>query len=145
MGALYQLARTWFAPPQLSVDDLVAKLIRLILSNLIGNGIKYTAQGSVELSIDGDADGNVIAVKDTGAGIAEDDQARIFQPFEQLGPSDTKAAGGVGLGLALVKKLVRSLGGQIELESRLGAGSTFTVRLPFHVDAARTAPSAGRR
>jgi signal transduction histidine kinase len=73
-----------------------------------------------------------IAVTDNGPGIAEDAQALIFEPFVHLEAVVNKHIPGVGLGLALVRDMVRVLGGQLNLESRVGSGSTFRVTLPKH-------------
>jgi signal transduction histidine kinase len=107
-----------------------ARLLRLILVNLIGNGIKYTERGSVSLSVSHAAGRFRLAVKDSGPGIPVADQSRIFEPFEQLEPVRNKHTPGVGLGLALVKQMVGALGGRLELCSEPDRGSTFTVVLP---------------
>ena len=72
----------------------------------------------------------MIRVRDTGPGIPEQDQARVFEPFEQMEPVPYKHTRGVGLGLSIVKEIVEALAGHIELASTVGAGSTFTVVLP---------------
>lgn len=105
-------------------------LLRLIVVNLLSNAIKYTDQGKITLgcrTIDGHL---CIAVADSGRGIQAGDRERIFEPFEQLGPLQKRTEGGVGLGLALVRELTAALGGEVELESSPGEGSTFSVRLP---------------
>jgi signal transduction histidine kinase len=136
------------APPQGTVAHLEtdARLLRLVLLNLLSNGIKFTEAGSVSVAISA-ADGeHRIAVRDTGRGIAPLDQARIFEPFEQLEEIARKHTPGVGIGLALVREMVASLGGRIALESRVGAGSTFTVVLPSrHRPAAAESASADPR
>ncbi len=75
-------------------------------------------------------------MRDSGRGIAPEDQARIFEPFEQLEELARKHTPGMGLGLALVREMVASLGGTITLESRVGVGSTFTVLLPSRLQRA---------
>jgi signal transduction histidine kinase len=107
-----------------------ARLLRLILVNLIGNGIKYTERGGVNVSVS-HAEGSFrLAVEDSGPGIPIADQDRIFEPFEQLEPVRNKHTPGVGLGLALVKQMVGALGGHLELCSEPDRGSTFTLVLP---------------
>jgi signal transduction histidine kinase len=105
-------------------------LIRLIVSNLVTNAIKFTDHGSVSVALSFRHDGHHIEVTDTGVGIPTRSQARVFEPFEQLEPSSQKHKAGVGLGLALVKALTNALGGQIELQSEVGCGTTFALHLP---------------
>jgi signal transduction histidine kinase len=109
--------------------------IRQVLEHFVTNAIKFTQSGTVllellwERSTQG-ATSLVLRVSDTGVGIAACDRERIFAPFEQVDGSRSRAVGGVGLGLAIVRRLVRELSGSIELESELGVGSSFTVRIP---------------
>ncbi|MCP4046294.1 MAG: response regulator, partial [Gammaproteobacteria bacterium] len=100
--------------------------LRQILINLVSNAIRYTKDGYVRLFADYRDGQLVFSVADSGAGISKEDQDRIFLPFERL---STKA-GGAGLGLAISQRLVELLGGSIRLESSLGAGSCFTIKLP---------------
>jgi len=109
-----------------------------ILLNLVANAVKYTKEGSVEVSGEWNSTGEdcgvlTCRVKDTGIGIAPHDQERIFDRFQRLGGFD--APSGTGLGLAISTNLARAMGGTISLESTVGFGSTFTMTLPF-----RTAP-----
>jgi signal transduction histidine kinase len=104
------------------------RLLRLVLVNLVVNGVKYTAHGSVRVALGREQDAYWIEVRDTGPGIRDEDRERLFQPFEQLAAPGT--VGGVGLGLALVKGVVTSLGGKLDLRSTIGRGSTFRVELP---------------
>jgi signal transduction histidine kinase len=102
------------------------------------NALKYTDDGSVTVVV-GHEDGVHFAeVRDTGPGIAPDEQRRMFDPYEQLGGDAAKKAQGVGLGLSLVKGIVEALGGTITVASQPGRGSTFRVRFPPHP--AGTAP-----
>jgi signal transduction histidine kinase len=103
-----------------------------ILVNLIGNAIKFTDKGSVSLNSIFDAERGrvVLTVTDTGPGIPEKSLASIFEEFRQLDGSAQRAHGGTGLGLAIVKKLAALLGGEVEVRSRVGEGSVFTVALP---------------
>lgn len=123
--------------PELYQDKIK---IRQIVTNLLSNAIKFTPEGgriNVNVArIDGDR--IEIKVQDTGVGIAESDQAIVFEKFRQ-GPSAiggdnlTREVSGTGLGLSIVKELCILLGGEIVLESEVGKGSTFTVRLPWNL------------
>lgn len=110
-----------------------ARLVRLVLVNLVVNAIKYTDAGQVGVRIRHDAEGHHLVVRDTGAGIPEDQRQHIFDPFVQLQPTRAHTSG-VGLGLALVNQMVRSLGGRISFTSEVGKGSTFTVILSSRPD-----------
>ena len=107
-----------------------ARLLRVILANLISNALKFTSQGTVTVRLTTERDTHVFEVADTGQGMDEADTLRIFQPFERLEPVQRKSLPGVGLGLALVDQIVRALGGSITVSSSLGQGSRFCVRLP---------------
>lgn len=107
-----------------------------VLINLLGNAVKFTRAGFVALTIrrDGDAVDPIrlsFAVTDTGCGIPEDARHRIFQPFEQAQTDRVAARKGTGLGLAICTRIADLLGGTLSLESREGAGSTFTLVLPM--------------
>ena len=105
--------------------------LKQILLNLISNAVSYTPeQGNVHVSIKDDGDHVLIAVADTGMGIAEEEQPRIFERFYRVDKARSRNAGGTGLGLSIVKWLVENNHGQLSLESKLGQGSTFFVRLP---------------
>jgi signal transduction histidine kinase len=108
------------------------RLVELVLSNLIDNAIKFTAEGRVDVALGQSSDGGLrIAVSDSGPGIPEAQQKRVFEPFEQLdSPTAKPRRGGIGLGLALVRDIAGALGGRIELVSRPHEGSTFTFILP---------------
>lgn len=117
--------------------SLDAIRLRQVLNNLIGNALKFTASGHVRLSAEvasqeSAAQAVRFAVEDTGAGISEADQRRLFESFAQVDKDPARAAAGTGLGLAICKRLVELMGGAIELDSAPGKGSTFafTLRLP---------------
>ncbi|HET7494863.1 MAG TPA: GAF domain-containing sensor histidine kinase [Candidatus Limnocylindrales bacterium] len=107
------------------------RLIQVVI-NLISNAVKFTPQGSITIIGWQEADTIHVAVSDTGIGIAADDQARVFEPFTQVGetrPADDRPRG-TGLGLPICREIIEHHGGRLWLESRLGAGSTFQFTLP---------------
>ncbi len=108
--------------------------IKQILVNLLSNAIKFTAEeGQVGLDVRVEADNSAVhfTVWDTGIGIAPDDMSRLFEPFTQVDGSSTRKFEGTGLGLALVARLTRMHGGFVSLESKVNAGSRFTISLPL--------------
>lgn len=121
-------------PASLLLDSL---RIRQILFNLIGNAVKYTDRGSILLRLQTtacSADPNCVDVRldvaDTGIGIPADQQELIFAPFTQAQSGNQTPRPGTGLGLSIVQRLVRLMDGEVTVESRVGRGSTFSVRLP---------------
>ncbi|HLZ64906.1 MAG TPA: ATP-binding protein [Aliidongia sp.] len=106
--------------------------VRQVLLNLITNAIKFTTTGGVEVRVTpGDGDHVRFEVQDTGIGIALENQAKLFQRFEQLDPGTSRSHGGTGLGLAISASLVRLMAGEIGVSSQLGAGATFWFELPL--------------
>jgi len=123
------------------------RLVELVLSNLIDNAIKFTTGGRVDVTLGRSSDGaHRVAVTDSGPGIPEEQQKRIFEPFEQLDSrSPRQRQGGIGLGLALVRDIAGALGGHIELVSRPREGSTFTFVLsPGARDGSAPASESGK-
>jgi len=103
---------------------------RQVLVNLCGNAAKYTERGEVRLGVRSDGGHVVFEVSDTGIGIAPEHQARIFDRFWQVDSAATRSFGGMGIGLAAAREFSRLLGGDVEVESEPGRGSTFRVWLP---------------
>jgi len=121
--------------------------LRQILTNLIGNAIKFTPQGAVWVEVEprslAERDALLaFSVCDTGIGIAEDQQQRIFEAFTQADSSSTRRYGGAGLGLAISARLASLMGGGITVESRPGQGSRFTLILPFARASSQPGPPA---
>lgn len=128
-------------PPAIDIDE---KRLRQVLLNLLSNSVKFTAKGAVSLSVrrTDTALHSTMAtlrfeVRDTGVGIPKEEQARVFEPFEQAGDAHSRAAG-TGLGLAIVRQLVRLMGGEVHLESQVGHGSRFWFELRVHCPAIDT-------
>src|SRR5262249_53018876 len=104
-----------------------------VLLNLVGNAIKFTDDGEVAIKASNVNGSFEVAVPDTGPGISEADQAKLFQEFQQADNSVTKKKGGTGLGLAISKRIIEMHGGRIWLESSPGNGSTFSFTVPTKV------------
>jgi signal transduction histidine kinase len=106
--------------------------VKQIVLNLLSNALKFTPGGSVTIAASYHENGRTvaIAVRDTGVGIATEDQANVFEDFRQLDNSPARGYGGTGLGLSICRRLAQMLGGTIELDSAVGRGSTFTLTLP---------------
>ncbi len=104
--------------------------LQQILFNIIGNAIKFTRQGEVELTVNKEDQEFSVCVKDTGIGIPRDRTERIFEGFEQVDNSDSREHQGTGLGLAISKKLVETMGGKLVLTSELGEGTQVEINLP---------------
>src|SRR5262249_49385251 len=107
--------------------------VRQALLNLAGNAVKFTKNGTVTITAQQQNMGSeqvTIAIADTGIGMTPEQIGKLFQEFSQADSSTTRKYGGTGLGLAISRRFCQMLGGDITVESALGRGSTFTIRLP---------------
>jgi len=124
-------------PQDLSIARGDEQRIAQVLLNLLGNAIKFTEEGEVRVEVTDSDETFLVSVADTGPGISEADQKIIFKEFKQADGSSTREKGGSGLGLSIVKKIVKMHGGRIWVESDVGKGSTFRFTLPVRVDRQR--------
>ena len=140
-GVLEQLASkakekgietTFSGPPHLVVEANPAQMTQVAL-NLVDNAINYTNQGKIAVEVSEEAGNALIKVSDTGLGIASEHVPRIFERFYRVDKARSRHSGGTGLGLSIVKHIIGSHGGDVNVESALGEGSTFTVRIPVGV------------
>ncbi|MEL7893974.1 hybrid sensor histidine kinase/response regulator [Vreelandella neptunia] len=123
---------------KVNVDALVpawvlvdAGRLRQILLNLIANAIKFTDQGEVSIQVSSTVEHLLFEISDTGCGLSEEQQQRLFEPFQQADESVARRFGGTGLGLAICKRLSEAMQGHLGVKSRLGQGSTFWCELPL--------------
>jgi HPt (histidine-containing phosphotransfer) domain-containing protein/two-component sensor histidine kinase len=120
-----------------------------VVSHLLSNAVKFTARGAIEVSVQVLAEGPaaapllVLAVQDSGIGIAHEAQDSVFQPFVQQDSSATRRHGGTGLGLALARRLTSLMGGRLAMHSTPGQGSRFELRLPLAPGESAACPPAG--
>ena len=127
-------------PPDLPAAQGDERRISQVLMNLVGNAIKFTDVGEIRVQTTVSDGALVVSVSDTGPGISEKDQRRIFEEFQQAESSSKSDKGGTGLGLAIAKRIIELHGGRIWVESSLEKGSTFSFTLPLQVEQqARTA------
>ncbi len=130
-GKPVQLAKVLEPPiPPLFTDE---DKLKQVLMNLLSNAVKFTEQGTVRVTARRDHEAVRIAVQDTGIGIPEEALDRIFEEFRQADNSTTRQYGGTGLGLSITRHLSRMMGGDVTVESQVGAGSTFTLKIPLRV------------
>ena len=131
-----------------NLGDIVAdeRKVRQVVLNLLSNAVKFTPDGGhVTLSARREGEMVVIAVTDTGVGIAPEDQATVFEEFRQVGADNRRKQEGTGLGLALARRFVQLHGGTLWVTSAVGQGSTFSFNLPLgrrEVTAAEVTPAA---
>ena len=134
LAAEKKLALRVTVPPDLPPGRGDSRRIAQVLLNLVGNALKFTEAGEVRVEVTVADGAFVVSVADTGPGISEADQAKIFEEFQQADSSSTRKKGGTGLGLAIAKRIVELHGGRIWVESTLGRGSTFRFALPVRVE-----------
>lgn len=116
--------------------------VRQILGNLLSNAVKYTDEGHVTLGLTGPEDGRVgLCVNDTGRGLSKESQEHVFEEFRRMQGAEDQS--GAGIGLAIAQAVAHALGGEITVESELGAGSTFTLWLPMGAHQRQAADKAG--
>ncbi|MBL8473761.1 MAG: response regulator [Rhodocyclaceae bacterium] len=118
--------------------------LRQVLVNLLGNAVKFTEHGEVRLYVSRVGNELLVAVEDSGIGLSAEQMERLFTVFEQADGSTTRRYGGTGLGLAISRRLVELMRGTIEVQSKLGEGSRFEVRLPLVGDVAAEPPVLAR-
>jgi PAS domain S-box-containing protein len=129
-----RLALTIDLAPDLPPGRGDQRRLTQVVLNLVGNAIKFTDAGEVVVRAATYDDHYVVSVKDSGPGIAPDDQRKIFEEFQQVDNSSTRKKGGTGLGLAIARKIIELHGGRLWVESVLGEGSTFSFTVPIRVD-----------
>jgi two-component system, NtrC family, sensor kinase len=128
------LALTVALPADLPPGKGDERRLAQVLLNLLGNAIKFTEVGEVQVRVTAADGAFTVAVSDTGPGISDTDQQKIFEAFQQADSSITRKKGGTGLGLSIVKRIIEMHGGRVWVESRLGKGSTFWFTLPIRVE-----------
>ncbi len=126
-------------PSDLPIGRGDERRLTQVLLNIVGNAIKFTDTGSVEIRVKAVNGHFTIAVQDTGPGIAPEDQTRIFEEFQQVDNSSTRQKGGTGLGLSIARRLVKVHGGDIGVQSTPGVGTTFKIVVPVSVTEQRPA------
>jgi PAS domain S-box-containing protein len=133
------------APEHVPWIETEPRFLQLILANLVGNAIKFTPAGIVEVGIESRGDELRVSVTDSGPGISAEDQARVFEPFERGARAVEAFVPGLGLGLAIVRDLAAAIGARVNLTSAPGVGSTFTIALPRRQPATARGVTSRRR
>ncbi|XXF79599.1 ATP-binding protein [Myxococcaceae bacterium GXIMD 01537] len=130
-----RLAVSTSLPPRLPALHGDRQKVKQVVLNLLSNALKFTHEGSVRVEVGWQAALSMvtIAVADTGIGVEPANQDKIFEDFQQVDSSPTRAYGGTGLGLSICRRLAAMMGGRITVQSELGKGSTFTLHLPRRV------------
>ncbi|MEO8603118.1 MAG: ATP-binding protein, partial [bacterium] len=109
--------------------------LAMVLKNLVGNAVKFTERGSVRVAVEPIEGALRFVIADSGIGIEPSELPHLFEPFHQAHGARSRRAGGAGLGLYIVGRLVELLGGQIAVQSAPGSGTTFAVTLPLETAA----------
>ena len=133
------VALRWESVDEIEIQTDRRKL-KIIIKNLVGNALKFTPTGEIVAGYERVGDQCRFTVRDTGIGIPADALAHVFEMFRQVDSSETRSYGGAGLGLYIVKSLLTQLGGRVQVESREGKGSIFTVVLPIEQPSETAAP-----
>jgi signal transduction histidine kinase len=120
-------------PPGLEIHSDGEKLLQVLL-NLLSNAVKFTEEGEIRIRARAEGEQLAIEICDTGVGFDREYWSKVFQPFWQVEQPVTRRTGGTGLGLAITQRLIALLGGTIEVQSAVGEGSTFTIRIPLTRD-----------
>jgi signal transduction histidine kinase/CheY-like chemotaxis protein/CHASE3 domain sensor protein len=137
-GLEFAIEVTPECPETISTDP---QRLEQVLKNLLSNAFKFTESGKIDLAVKPTGDGQIaLSVTDTGIGISDEQQQRVFEAFHQADGTISRRYGGTGLGLSISRELARLLGGSIHLMSRPGEGSTFTVVVPLIYEPAMVAP-----
>jgi signal transduction histidine kinase len=134
LAAEKKLAFNVDVQPNLPPGRADERRLTQVLLNLVGNAIKFTDRGEVLIRASSENGSFELSVRDTGPGISQADQKKLFQEFQQADNSTTKSKGGTGLGLAISRRIVEMHGGRIWVESEPGQGSTFSLTLPIRVE-----------
>jgi len=124
-------------PTDLTIGKGDEQRIAQVLLNLLGNAIKFTEEGEVRVEVTASNETFLVSVSDTGPGLSEADQNKIFEDFQQADSSSTRGKDGTGLGLSISKRIIEMHGGHIWVESTLGKGLTFWFKLPIRVERQR--------
>ncbi len=135
------VALRWDVSPDLPTAPMDATKVKLIVRNLVDNALKFTPAGEVRVRVRASLEELLLEVSDTGIGIPAEKQPFIFEPFRRAAPEEFSQ--GIGLGLYITSRLVEALGGTIRVESTVGKGTTFEVRIPLSISVPPTKPSSG--
>jgi len=134
LAATKALALKAIVPPDLPAGRGDERRLTQVLLNLAGNAIKFTDHGQIVIEARATDGAFVVSVADSGPGISEADQPKIFEEFQQADSSSTRTKGGTGLGLSISRRIVELHGGRLWVESTLGEGSTFSFTVPLRAE-----------